>query len=97
MEKSPFEFKLISPSTFNSYEGTSSYHYIEVDFGSVYTYPSFTTRTLDLYHYSPVCFLNGFEILKCTVSGTKVKMEFQQAISNGEKIAAKFSIVNPKD
>lgn len=76
-------FKLISPAAFNSYDGTSNYHYISVDYGSVYTTPSLNQMSNDLYFYTPVCLLNGFSILNCAVSGTTIKMEFQQAIANG--------------
>ena len=85
------------PAAFNSYEGTSNYHYILLDFGSSYSYPTLNQRNNDLYYNTPVCLLNGFEIHKCTVSGTTIKMEFQQAIANGERVSVKFSIVNPKD
>ena len=33
LKKSPSEFKMIAPSTSNSYSG-GNYHYVEVDFGS---------------------------------------------------------------
>jgi len=74
---------LISPATFNSYDGTSNYHYISVDFTGVYSYPALNQMSNDLYFYTPVCLLNGFSIMKCTITGSVIKMEFQQAIANG--------------
>lgn len=83
LKKSPFSFKLISPATFNDYSGTSNYHYISVNFNGVYTHPTLDQRNLDLYYYTPVCYLNGFSIHRCTISGNVIKMEFQQPIANG--------------
>lgn len=88
---------MIAPSTFNSYQGSSNYHYVEVDFGSYYTHPSINQMSNDLYYYTPLCLLNGFKILRCTISGNKIKMEFQQTIANGETFAVKLSIRNPKN
>jgi hypothetical protein len=97
LKKSPFVFQLISPATFNSYEGsTTDFHYISVNLGSVYSYPS-SQNSLDLYYYVPYCLLNGRSILRCTISGTTIKMEFQQAIANGETVGVTLSIINPKD
>lgn len=97
LSKSPFEFKLIVTSTFNSLEGSANYHSLKVDFGSYYTYPTINQNSLDLYFYTPVCLLNGFSILDCSISGTTITMRFQQPIANGATIGATFNILNPKD
>lgn len=96
LSKSPFVFKLILPVAFSSLTGTN-YHSIKVDFGSVYTYPSIDQRSLDLYFYTPVCLLNGFSILQCSISGTTITMQFQQSLANGAIIGVTFNILNPKD
>lgn len=52
---------------------------------------------MDLYYYTPVCLLNGFSILSCSITGNSIKMSFQQSIANGATIGVTFNIVNPKD
>jgi len=83
LSKSPFSFKFIAAANYNSLQGTNNYHTFAVNFGSVYTYPTLNQMSLDLYQYVPVCYLNGFQILLCSISSTTITMSFQQAIANG--------------
>ncbi len=96
MKKSPFVFKLIAPAAFSSLSG-GSYHSISVNFGTLYSYPTLNQMNLDLYYYTPVCLLNGFSILQCSISGNTITMQFQQAIANGATVGVTFNIINPKD
>jgi len=70
---------------------------MSVNFSSVYTVPSLNQAINDLYYYVPVCYLNGYSILSCSISGTIITMQFQQPIANGETVGVTFSIINPKD
>lgn len=98
LSKSPFSFKFIAPVAFSAIPTTTTnYHSINVNFGSVYNHSTLNQNINDLYYYVPVCYLNGFSILKCSISGTTISMQFQQAIANGEIVAVTLSIINPRD
>jgi hypothetical protein len=71
---------------------------IKLVYGNTYAITS-TTRTNDLYRYIPVCELNGYRILSCSIDNTnkEITMNFQQPIAAGEEVSVKFSILDPVD
>lgn len=93
--KTPFEFKMISPTSFSNKDGTNDYHNIELTYNSYYVIPTLNQQSNDLFYYVPTCHLNGFAIHRCTIASGRIKMEFQQPIANGEEVSVRFSIVNP--
>ena len=69
-------------TTFPSRQGTANYHSLKLNYGNYYSVTA-QTRSNDLYRYVPVCELNGYRILDCTINtGTnEITMNFQQALN----------------
>lgn len=95
LAKSPFQFKLIAPTSFASLSG-GSYHTISLSYGSYYSTPT-AANTNDLYIYVPTCELNGKRVHSCTISSNTITMSFQNSIASGAEITVRFSVINPQD
>ena len=81
LAKSPFQFKLLAPTSFPSLSG-GSYHTIALSYGSYYSTPS-ATNSNDLYIYVPTCERNGKRVHGCSISSNTITMSFHDVIANG--------------
>lgn len=90
------EFKFVAMTAFPSKENTTQYHTIKMNYGSYYTVTS-QTRANDLYRYQPVCELNGYRILLCSINtgANEITMSFQQSITANEEVSVRFSVLDP--
>ena len=70
-------------TVYASLTGTN-YHSLKIQYNSYYSKNAYVQVSNDLYSYIPLCELNGFRILKCTIDSTYITMQFQQPLASGE-------------